>query len=190
MLHFNTQGVLPPYVGADPTTSARSPYIITTNDLVINFGTTPKRNALIQNLITYRMRLYDAGFVDGVQYIDGSFVENVESTQLRAPNDIDIFSFLRAPERYQLNPQAWASEGLAHWNDVVVNREKNKQELSLDTYAILVDELSWWDLLDINNYWSGLFSHQRGSLQWKGFLAIPLDPTQDVHALTTLGSPI
>ena len=52
----------------------------------------------------------------GIQFIDGSFVENVEVLANRNPSDIDVFSILSAPPRYLTDPAAWLATGLPFWN--------------------------------------------------------------------------
>lgn len=38
------------------------------------------------------------GLVEGFQWIDGSFLEHVESTEGRDPRDIDVVTFFRLPD--------------------------------------------------------------------------------------------
>lgn len=54
---FDRRGLLPPFLGADATTSDRSPYWVTMPELVAAFGTTPHRRALLRNIINYRALL-------------------------------------------------------------------------------------------------------------------------------------
>ncbi len=97
---FDLRGLLPPFLGECAATPDRSPYWITMAELAIAMGTTSHRKQLIVNLITYRKMLADEGYVSGIQFIDGSFVENVENIARRQPNDIDVFSVLNVPSKY------------------------------------------------------------------------------------------
>jgi hypothetical protein len=187
---FDLRGLLPPFVGADATTPDRSPYWATMPELVSAFGTTPHRCQLLRNLIAYRALLAQGGYVGGIQFIDGSFVENVEALN-RNPSDIDVFSILSAPPRYLTDPAAWQATGLPFWNAEVANRDLNKQRFSLDTYAVLFEERQAQPMNLIGDiiYWYGLFSHQRDTFAWKGFAGLALDPAADQVALSQLGGP-
>lgn len=188
---FDLRGLLPPFVGADATTPDRSPYWVTMPELVAAFGTTPHRCQLLRNLIAYRAILAQGGYVGGIQFIDGSFVENVEALESRSPGDIDVFSILSAPPRYLTDPAAWQATGLPFWNAEVADRNLNKQRFSLDTYAVLFEERQAQPMNLISDiiYWYGLFSHQRTTFAWKGFAGIALDPAADQAALSQLGGP-
>lgn len=187
---FDVRGLLPPFVGADATTQERSPYPATMTEVTARLGTTPQRRQLLRNLIAYRELLASEGYQNGVQFIDGSFVENIEGSANRSPDDIDVFSILSAPQKYLSNQSAWSNTGLNFWQTEIADRNKNKQRFLLDTYAVLYEELQLqpMDLIQHIIYWYGLFSHQRDTFAWKGFVVLPLDPTDDQVALTQLGS--
>ncbi len=188
---FDLRGLLPPFVGADAATPDRSPYWVTMPELVAAFGTTPHRRQLLRNLIAYRALLAQEGYVEGFQFIDGSFVENVEALESRNPGDIDVFSILKLPPKYLTNPAAWQATGFPFWTAEVANRNWNKQRFSLDTYAVLFEELQAQPMKLISDiiYWYGLFSHQRTTFAWKGFAGLALDPATDQVALSQLGGP-
>ena len=180
---------MPPFVGEPAATANRSPYIVPLGELIDTFGTTEARRALLRNLLRYRELLAGAGYVSGLQFIDGSFVESVEVTQGRAPNDIDLFSFLNAPASFLDGSSNWSLHGLPFWKDEIINRKKNKERFCLDTYAILLQERDLASLIQDAIYWYSLFSHQRETLAWKGFAAVPLDVDGDQAAKAALGGP-
>jgi hypothetical protein len=60
------------------------------SDVVLRFGNSPERIAILDGLLSYRLALTTAGMVDGFQWLDGSFTEDVETLQRRSPNDIDV----------------------------------------------------------------------------------------------------
>ena len=188
---FDLRGLLPPFVGVDAATQDRSPYWVTMPDLAAAFGTTPHRCQLLRNLITYRALLAQEGYLGGIQFIDGSFVENVEVLANRNPRDIDVFSILNVPPKYLTDVAAWQAKGLPFWQAEVANRDLNKQRFSLDTYAVLFDERQAQPMNLISDiiYWYGLFSHQRDTFAWKGFAGLALDPAADQAALSQLGGP-
>lgn len=186
---FDSRGLLPPFLGDDAATPDRSPYWITMDELATAMGSTPHRKQLIANLITYRKMLADEGYVSGIQFIDGSFVENIETIASRPPSDIDVFSVLCAPPKYLSDMPAWQATGLPFWQTEIIDRDRNKQRFGLDTYAVLFEERAAKPMNLISDiiYWYGLFSHQRGTLAWKGFAGLALDPAGDQAALSAMG---
>jgi hypothetical protein len=135
------RGLLPPFVGVDATTEQRSPYWTNMPELAAALGTTPLRRQLLRNLIAYRQILNAEGYTSGIQFVDGSFVENVEAHSGKQPGDIDVFSILNAPQKYITDPATWATTGLPFWQAEVADRNKNKNRFALDTYALLFEEL-------------------------------------------------
>jgi len=155
-------------------------------ELVSMLGGTPERCNLLFSLLKYRSLLHSFGYVDGVQFIDGSFVENVETREGRDPRDIDIFSFLIRPVQYHGNDPLWQSTGFAQWTGEIVNQSLNKQRYQLDTYAIAVDQAGPLQLMNETIYWYSLFSHKRVTQEWKGFVAVPLNASDDQTALSAI----
>jgi hypothetical protein len=87
------------------------------SELVAALGTTPERCNLLVGLIKYRELLGSFGYTQGMQFVDGSFVENVETRESRSPGDIDVFSFLIRPPQFQGNTPLWQSVGLTQWTN-------------------------------------------------------------------------
>ncbi|SFI43473.1 hypothetical protein SAMN05216304_102737 [Bosea sp. OK403] len=186
---FDLRGLLPPFNGSDPATADRSPYFCNMTELCAAFGTSDHRKKLLRNLIAYRALIAADDYTDGLQFIDGSFVENIEQIESRNPSDIDVFSILSLPAKYIGNMPAWNSGGSAFWNDEIIDQPKNKARFSLDCYAIIFNPNSPASLIQQTIYWYSLFSHRRTSHEWKGFAAVPLDVAGDQAALATIGGP-
>jgi len=93
---WNAFGVLPPAQGG-LTSAGRSPYTVSLTDLVLHYGTSTERCAIIAGFLRYRAALHAAGLVAGFQWVNGSFVENVEEQEGRPPNDIDVVTFYHLP---------------------------------------------------------------------------------------------
>jgi hypothetical protein len=90
------------------------------SEVVSALGTSPERSNLLVGLIKYRELLGSFGYIHGVQFVDGSFVEDVETRESRSPGDIDVFSFLI---RAAAIPREHA--GLAnHWFPSVDERDR------------------------------------------------------------------
>ena len=55
--------------------------------------------AILDGFLRFRELLTQAGFVSGFQWVDGSFLENVEMLENRPPNDLDVVTFYIPPGR-------------------------------------------------------------------------------------------
>jgi hypothetical protein len=156
-------------------------------DLVSTLATTQPRRTLLKGLLEYRGLLAQLGYTTGLQLIDGSFAEQVELRETRAPNDIDVFSFVERPSRYRADPSLWVNTGFLDWTQEVVERAKNRARFGLDTYAVAIDQAGPWETIIAAFYWSSLFAHKRITHDWKGFLQVPLNQSDDSAALSALG---
>lgn len=178
---FNHSHVLPPFVGDSPTQQAHaSPYPTTAAELVHRLGHTNDRRQILRGLLGYREALRGLGFVNGVQWVDGSFVEDVEKHQNRAPRDIDVVTFAYTP--VGLNPAQVLA--LARDNPTVFLPAEARARFSCDAYLVPLDG-NPEKLLVRAAYYHGLFSHRRGDNVWKGLLTLPLQ-SDDAQALATL----
>lgn len=185
---FDRRGMLPPFTGPDPTVSAeRSPYHCSMSELCAVLGSSDHRKQLLKNLIAYRALIASGGYTNGLQFVDGSFVEDIERTEARNPKDIDVFSILLPPIQYRDNPEAWRAECLPFWESEIVDNAKNKGRYSIDCYALLPNFTDIASFMERSLYWYGLFSHKRLTHDWKGFIALPLNPADDQAALVSLG---
>lgn len=169
---FNHSGVLPPFLpGLNPTIpNANSPYKVSLLEFVQKFCTSKSRYDIISGYLNYRIALKSIGIKEGFQWIDGSFVENIEIHGGRNPSDLDIVTFGTRPEHVSNNSN-WKRFFLT--NQKLFSPEENKKLFQCDAYYI---DLSLPSRALVNNtqYWFGLFSHQRDTFLWKGMLEIPL----------------
>ena len=94
---WEPSGLLPVIDPKDPLENNRSPYRITLAELADRFGTTAHRQKLLLKLLDYRKALHDVGVNGGFQWINGSFVEDVENRRGRGPADIDVVTFYSVP---------------------------------------------------------------------------------------------
>jgi hypothetical protein len=147
-----------------------SPYHANMADMVRHFSLSDERTRILLGLLDYREALRKAGFIAGFQWIDGSFVENSESTRGRAPNDIDVVTFAKRPLP-QLSGDEWVK--FINNNPNIFNPRIVKSTFHCDAYFVDLDKTSRL-LVDDTRYWFGLFSHQRDSFLWKGMLRIDL----------------
>src|SRR5690606_3212200 len=96
-------GVLPPVNPDNPTGPDRSPYQVSLVDLVLRFGTSPKRREILDGLLRFREQLHNLGLVTGFQWLDGSFLEEVELLEQRPPHDIDVVTFVEPPAEFAVD---------------------------------------------------------------------------------------
>lgn len=169
----NQSGVLPPFTpGALPSDEgAMAPYKSSLLEVVGRFATTSERVKILRGFIEYREFLKAHGFTHGVQWIDGSFVEQVEINLNRAPNDIDVVTYCYRPQEYFEN-EKWV-EFMAS-NPHIIDTQKLKSKYFCDAYLVDLHTHPMF-LIQQTQYWFGLFSHQRESYLWKGLIEISLE---------------
>jgi hypothetical protein len=186
---FSASGVLPPFIDASPTIPAkRSPYATDMFQLVERFCTSAHRAKLLLGLNSYRQHLSKGGFVSGYQWIDGSFVENVETTRGRPPSDIDVVTLFNRPMKYQVSGHQWDADYQATLHKQFFSTKHMKPRYYCDTYSIdlAADQAS---LVDHTMYWGGLFTDIKGSTEKKGIVRIPLatDPMEFSAIISAIG---
>lgn len=171
-------GVLPPFIENDFSPIAWSPYPVAVSDVAARFGDTVERRRLLTGLLDYRAELRRAGLVSGFQWIDGSFVENIEGVEGRAPRDIDVVNFYRLPDAHSEETLLDAFPDLFH-------RAGMKERYAVDAYHVPLEQERSEDLVAYCVYWHGLWSHRRDRL-WKGYLRVDLSSEDDDAARQAL----
>ncbi|KJQ87517.1 MULTISPECIES: hypothetical protein [Vibrio] len=167
---FEQSGVLPPFVGDSPTVPAnQAPYKVSLAEFVDHFSTSPERIEILIGLLNYRIELKSKGIVSGFQWVDGSFVEDVETIRGRAPNDVDLVTFAERPAGF--SEMDW--RGFVALNQELFSTQLLKSQYKCDAYYV---DLAMQPKLLVSRtaYWFGLFSHQRETSLWKGMLQIDL----------------
>ena len=171
--HFGPDGVTPPFFGGNPTEPAyRSPYRVTIDVFVDRFATTQERRIILDGLIEYRRALFQQGFIDGYQWLNGSFLENIEVTDARPPNDIDIVTLFRRPIKYQVDKGAWLRDYPA-LHQMLFQPRTSRVRFKCDTYPLDLDAATD-KVVESVTYFFGLFSSQRVTNLPKGIVQIPL----------------
>lgn len=168
---WTTEGVLPPLDVTRPTSPQRAPYTVSLYDVVVRFGTSPARRAILDGYLRHRACLHANGYLAGFQWLDGSFMEDVESQEFRAPNDMDVVSFVQAP--LPANPSPADLDALDH--------DLAKANFSVDSYFVEMDAVTPRQLTAYSAYWYSVWAHRR-NLAWKGFLQVELQPGDDASA--------
>lgn len=158
-----------------------SPYAVAMTDVVDRFATSIERVAILRGLISYRQAARALNLADGYMWLDGSFVEDVESVRGRPPKDIDIVTFMSVP-----GSDAAEKMAFMHAHADIFFAEEAKKKYMCDAYVIDLTAKPL-ALVDNTRYWFGLFSHQRVTSLWKGMLRVPMQ-TDDVAAERLLDS--
>lgn len=181
---FDTDGFIPPFMGVGARPEGRSPHPTTMVEVAKALGQTPERQKLLRGLIQYRELLRGHGLL-GYQWIDGSFVTDVETHERRSPGDIDVVSFLILPPDQLVNdPEALGR--------MLHDHPGNRARFGCDAYVVQMNSDGQADI-SLTAYWLGLFSHTKPEHKfpnkWKGLLQVNLsaDPMDDRQALAHLG---
>lgn len=174
--------VLPPHLGDPRQPTDLSPYPCTTAEICGSFATSPARKEILEGFLRLRSELLTAG-IQGFQWVDGSFVEDVETQEGRDPSDIDVVTFVSHP-----NDEISLSAVLQprpHWTD----RTESKRLFRVDHFLLPLCSAPE-RIVDLTRYWYGLFSHRRDpDRTWKGMLRVELTPiADDASAWTALRS--
>lgn len=169
MLLWNEQGFISP-IGVEPTSKKdRSPYKISLLDFYKRFvKVSPERKKLLDGLIAFRSEMHSLGVTEGFQWIDGSFLENIEKIENRSPNDIDTVVFV----------EGYSTDNVEGIIQFISDKRAIKEQFNIDFYHEWITELTPRQLVDVSVYWYGMWSHTRNQ-QWKGFIQIDLNPDED-----------
>lgn len=179
---FDHNLVLPPHLGDPVDRGQLSPYPCTTADLCQRLGTTPERRAILGKFLDFRERLRAEGLTNGFQWLDGSFLEDVETRENRAPRDLDVVTvFWGYDVPFMTGVMARFPE--------FASPAHAKASFSLDHYPFDAG-FSPTLTLEQTRYWILLFSHNRQGV-WKGMLKMDLNtPAEDAAARQELGKHI
>lgn len=178
---WNSLGLIPPCIGG-ATARARAPYAVKLADVLLRYNTCPDRLEILKGLMSFRAAVHGKNLVSGFQWLDGSFLENVEALQSRPPRDIDVVTFYRLPAGetqqsvYDRSPELFSAEYC-------------KEHYHVDAFFACLDDVPE-SLVANTTYWYSVWAHQRRTYTWKGFLTVDLADTDDLSASNLLALPI
>ena len=175
---FDKNLVLPAHLGDPRVPTDLSPYPVTTLELCQRFATSPERIGILTRYLQFRADLLRHGLINGFQWLDGSFLEDIEAAENRAPRDLDVVTIYYGYDiAFQMNLVAQFPE----FGDPSLA----KANYLLDHYPF--DAASNPVMtVQASRYWIQLFSHNRNGV-WKGMLQINLNtPADDAQALNHL----
>lgn len=172
-------GVVPPIrPGSDPAGKDRSPYKVSMGELVDRFCLSADRAEILEGFLALRADLDSIGVNQGFQWVNGSFLENIEDTEARPPNDIDVvmFAFLPAGQTQQsffpvLQPY--------------LDRAAVKAKYKVDLMIRILPQIDIHDVCYLYSLWS----HRRDGM-WKGYAEVSLDISGDPQAATLLAAKV
>ncbi len=172
---LDPSGILPPFVGPDaPTQASMSPYAATLLQTAQRFCGSPARVSIFRGFLEYRRIVANLGFVQGFQWLSGSFMEDIERLEGRDPRDVDLVTFCAPPVQCQTPADVQA---IVLANPDIFVPASAKIRFHCDPYFVNLLMLPV-NTVTQTRYWFGLFSHRRGGL-WKGLLQVPLPISQD-----------
>lgn len=174
---WNSKGLLDPI--SAPLAMNRAPYLVTPVQLVERFGHTWERRKILRGFFAYRAGLESLKIVKGFQWVDGSFVEEIEELEKRPPGDIDVVTFYELPEgETQKTILAKAPDYFpADETEKKVLRDK----FSVDTMMSCLNVPSS-RLVKQAVFFYSVWSHRR-DFTWKGFVQVDLNAEQDAAAV-------
>ena len=181
---FNHSHVLPPFLGDSVSYADASPYNVGALEVIERFASTPERRAILRGLLEMRDDLRQLGFTQGFQWLDGSFVENIETQEGRAPRDLDVVYFVHGP----CGLSATQTQEMMTANPDLFVKERCRKRYRCDPMILNLGRKPERLVQDVR-YWYGLFSHRRDNV-WKGFLQLPMvsDDTAAIQLLDNLSS--
>lgn len=171
---FNINGVLPPYLGSPTDSREMSPYHSTSLEVCKRFATNENRVDILERWLVFRKKMSDGGMTVGVQWVNGSFVEDIEMIDPNRPGDMDVTTFF-----WSFNP----TNGPVFMGMLpeASNPSEVKRKYRLDHQFMDLDKGAEFALESIP-FWSSLFSHTREGVR-KGYLRVELNtPDIDLEA--------
>lgn len=170
---FTAEGVLPPHTGNPTNPDEVSPFPCLVSEVCDRFATSAERCRILLGWLELRVLLRQAGFAGAFQWLDGSFLEDIETYAGRPPRDMDLLTFFWPP-RPDFTSQVAAAF------PVLTNHAAVKATYHMDHYPINLS-LHPVRTVDLVAYWTGLFSHRRDGV-WKGMVRVELGDQADDDA--------
>ncbi len=170
---FDHNLVLPPHLGSPTEFSQLSPYGADMLEFCQHFGTSPERIEILEQFLRFRETLRDFGLLNGYQWLDGSFVENIEQQEMRPPRDLDVVTI------YWGYDTAFQQDLLGNFPEFA-DPVMAKQNYKVDHYPFDAG-IEPTATVELSRYWTQLFSHNRNGV-WKGMVAVGLDTVKDDSA--------
>lgn len=168
--NFDHNHVIPPHIGDPRLRTDVSPFECTTLELCQKFSTSAERIIILKNFLQFRNVMHSCGVTTGFQWLDGSFLENIEISELRSPRDLDVVTFFGGLTILE-------QKGIKLIFPEFGSPSLSKNNFLLDHYA--VDYCYDPNVtVEQTRYWLQLFTHKRNGI-WKGMLKVQLNTLKD-----------
>ena len=127
----------------------------------------------MRGLLDFRAALHQAGLTIGIQWINGSFVNDKVSQEGKEPCDIDVVTLFYVPS-------GMTQEGLVErFPDLLGGGSlTNREQFYVDSYFVSMNSGDFWYTAKAMTFWNNLWHHTEDGKR-KGFLAIDLASTED-----------
>jgi hypothetical protein len=175
---WTMEGVIPPHNPVSPVSVERSPYRVGMVDFILRYSTSANRRKILEGFLNFRQALQNIGLIHGFQWVDGSFLENVEYLEHRSPNDLDVVTFAYLPNGLD-------QRDLFNQDVNLFTPPQSKGLYLVDSYFVQLNNVSAEYLIERSRYWYSMWSHRRSG-QWKGYIELDLNPINDQIALANL----
>ena len=86
-------------------------------------------------LLDFRSELHKAGLMRGFQWIDGSFIENIEESEQRRPGDVDLVTFFHIPDKH-------TGDSLLRDFPVLFDNPKARTRYGVDAYFVQLNQVT------------------------------------------------
>lgn len=172
---FDHNHVLPPHVGNPTNRNHVSPYLCSIEEFCERFGTTKKRLKILIGFLEFRLEIYKLELIGAFQWLDGSFTENIETSENRSPNDIDVITLFK--DFHNIDTINILETTFPEFTSSNSSKEKYFVDHYPFPYADDPDTT-----VEMTRYWIQLFSHNRLGV-WKGMLKLEFNNKEQESAL-------
>ena len=95
------------------------------------------------------------------------------------PKDIDVVTFFYIPD-------GQTQKSLDREFPVLFDSFATEEQYGVHVYYVPLNQIDRETLIDHSTYWYSVWSHTRGDMQWKGYVQVDLDNSQDTDARAEL----
>ncbi len=176
--NWDIAGLIPPIMpGVAGHSNERSPYLATSLEIISQFSTTKERYLILKGFLEYRQALYSNGVTNGFQWLNGSFMQDIERQESRPPNDVDIVTFFVVPNDLDEDKEEKIQQ--------LFDTNNTKKLYKVDAYPVELNHKTTAYEVKMVSYWYSMWSHTRDGV-WKGFTQVTLSEADDIASLSNL----
>ena len=170
---WDDEGYLPSHLGDRRDGGSHPPYPVHLEELVRRLGISKRRQEILIGFLDFRAALHQAGMTIGIQFINGSFVNDKMSQEGTEPGDIDVVTLFNAPQGTKQADLIREFPGLFEQGS-----PSNREQFHVDSYFVTMNSGDPWYTAKATTFWNNLWHHTEDGRE-KGFLAVDLADTED-----------